>query len=439
MSARRRLTYQRLLQWYPRGWRQVHGQVMIDTLEEHADARGVLRPTVGEAWSLRAHGIAERVTHTSIIVGASTALLVGLVPVMVLSGVGGFTSVAQTVSVTSQFLGALMTTLAAGALLLRAGVIRAETALAAGIAAVPAWVLAGLAAASWSVGFDEADAGTAPSWFGQAAGVIFLAALTAGVAALLPLVSSILRTVQPPLLRTVLFVLIAVPGAVALGISAVVPAGIVLGAAAVLIAASFQGRGRVIRSEPVNRTSAVLPPARRRRLATVTATTALLGAACVLFALTGSSLAPAVGDSTQAMRIGLLAGALIAIVTTGAAAWALFPRVGRAVLLPAAALIMALLALAASYLADPNSPAGWPLLLTAAALTGIAGGLSLSPVLPGSSKLRVMLIAAISVATAASVGLMVITTAAFSAPIVSAVLTFLLLRQPRQSSNLQTA
>ncbi len=56
MTASRREAYARLLRWYPAAWRRADGDVMLDTLEEHADAEGRSRPAPGEAWSLRAHG-----------------------------------------------------------------------------------------------------------------------------------------------------------------------------------------------------------------------------------------------------------------------------------------------------------------------------------------------------------------------------------------------
>ena len=438
MSARRRLTYQQLLRWYPRRWRQLNSEVMLDTLEENADSRGFARPTAGEAWSLRAHGLAQHATPGAIIGGASAALLLSLVAPIVLYVVGGYGPRAQVVSVTAQFLGALLVTLAAGAWLLRAGVIRPESALVACVVAVPAWVFGGLAAASSGIGFDEADAGATQSWFGNATGIFFLGAWVVGAIALLPIAFAILRAVPSQPLRVVLSVVLCVPSALALGIAAVVPAGMVLGATAILIAASFQLRGRPSRPTPVGRATGVLTLAKRRRIAAVTAVTAVLGAGCAVFALTGSSWAPAFGDSTQAMRTGILAGALIATITIVAAASALFPRMGRAVLGPATALIAALLTLATSYALDIDSPFGWPLLLTAAALTGLAGGLIFTPFLPGSSWLRALLSTAISIAVAASLGLMMITTAAFLAPALAVVATILLLRQPRRSLGPQT-
>ena len=150
---------------------------MLDTLELHADAQGHARPTAGEAWSLRAHGLAERATPTVIVWVAGAALLLCLASTIVLwSGAVIDSPWAAAARVTVQFLGALLVSIAAGALLWRAGVVRAETALVACAVAVPAWFLGGLAMASWGVGFDEADAGAARSWFGDATGALLIGA-----------------------------------------------------------------------------------------------------------------------------------------------------------------------------------------------------------------------------------------------------------------------
>lgn len=40
MSDVRRNKYERLLRWYPKAWREEHGRLMLDTLDEHATDRG---------------------------------------------------------------------------------------------------------------------------------------------------------------------------------------------------------------------------------------------------------------------------------------------------------------------------------------------------------------------------------------------------------------
>lgn len=89
--------YERILRWYPRGWRARHEQVMLGTLLDMDDTRGRTGPTSREAWSLRVDGLRHRLgvpagepvshrrTITSVVVAAA---IVGCV------SVGGLTAVA---------------------------------------------------------------------------------------------------------------------------------------------------------------------------------------------------------------------------------------------------------------------------------------------------------------------------------------------------------
>ena len=68
-----------LLRWYPRSWRQRHGDVMLATLLDDAEARGRETPTRADAWSIRAHGLAERATpRAAAAVAAVGAAIVAL-------------------------------------------------------------------------------------------------------------------------------------------------------------------------------------------------------------------------------------------------------------------------------------------------------------------------------------------------------------------------
>ena len=168
-------------------------------------------------------------------------------------------------------------------------------------------------------------------------------------------------------------------------------------------------------------------------LAAVALVAAVLGVGSAVFALAGSLLVPSVGDSTEAMRLGLLAGTLVAIITVVTAAFALLPRRRPAMLAPTVAFVAALSALSVTYLLPMDHPLVWPLLSIAIVLVGLAGGLLLAPVLPRRRWLRGLLVAAISLAVAASVGIMVIY-AAFVAPVLAVVAFILLIRRPRRSA-----
>lgn len=367
MNANRRLRYQRLLRWYPMSWRQTNETVMIDTLEQHADAHGRARPTVGEAWSIRAHGLARRVTPRVILGVAGVALLLHLA--YMASYILGESPWPIAWSVAIQFLAALLVSISAGALLVRAGTIRPETGLVACALAVPSWLLGALTMASWSIGVDEADAGAAQSWFGGATGIFLLGAWMLGSIALTPVACAIFTAASSRLLLIVSTIL-SFACALALGIAAFTPGGISLGAVGVVVAAGFQLREPGERLGEKHRILSQLTLRKRRNAAAIAAAVAaVLGLGCSVFALTGSVWLPAVGDATQAMRTGVLVGALVATLTVVAGAAALFPRMGRAVFAPAAALVASLLVFASSYALDV-----WSLHLIAAALFGLAGG-----------------------------------------------------------------
>lgn len=431
MSARRRSSYRRLLRWYPVRWRLTNGEVVLETLEEHAEASGRSRPTQGEAWSLRAHGLAERVTPNVILVASGSALLLSLAPLAALwLGAVDESVVGLVARTVCQFLGALLVCLSAGALMLRGGGLRPETALAATFGAVIAWTLGALAAASWSVGFNEADAGAARSWFGDATGLFLLGAVVTGATALTAVVAGVLR-IGPR--RILLASAIAVPGAVGLGVWAAIPAGMVVGAVAVLATVALQLRASPTSVERVRPVPVPLTTVQRYRLAAVTLVAAVLGVGSVVFALTGSVLVPSVGDSTEAMRVGIFAGTLVAIITVMVAASVLVSRMGRAPLAPSVALTASLLAIAASYALPMDHPLSWPLILLAAVFFGLVGGLILAPILSSTGWFRALLLAAISLALAASLGIMVIY-AAFVAPVLAVVAFILLIRRPRRSA-----
>jgi cytochrome c-type biogenesis protein CcmF len=60
--SRRQNQYARLLRWYPQSSRQEHAAIVLDSFEQHANDKGLTRPSLPEAWSIRAHGLAARAT-----------------------------------------------------------------------------------------------------------------------------------------------------------------------------------------------------------------------------------------------------------------------------------------------------------------------------------------------------------------------------------------
>ena len=431
MTDQRRLRYERLLRWYPAEWQRTNAAVVLDTLEENADRLGQSRPTVGEAWSLRAHGSAERVSPAVITIVAALGLLLNIGPVIaLLSGAVTDHPWLTVLRVTAQFVGAFLISTAAGALLLQSGRITAESALATLALSAAAWALGAVAFMAWGVGFNEADSRAPRSWFSDSFLIFAGSAWFLASCALFLVAHGLLRPLRPKTLRVILSTLVAVPTALAIGLSSVTPTGTVLGAGVVLIVASFRLGTRRTTTKGVIHRRPTLNQRQRTRIATVAAVAAVLGFGCAAFALTGSMWLPAIGDTTNAMRVGLLGGAVVAIITVFAGAEVLVNRRGRVALGPVVAAIGALLCVAFSYSLSIDNAMGWPLVLLAAVFTGVTGGLLIAPALPGPLLLRASLVTAISLTLAATLGIFVITAISFIAPFLAAILAIGMTRRP---------
>jgi cytochrome c-type biogenesis protein CcmF len=87
--------------------------------------------------------------------------------VLLLGGAGLPPSSGFVQLVLAVFIGPLASAFSGTILLERVGRLSAPGALFTAASAVPACGFAALSAASWSVGFDEADAGLSVSWFGS--------------------------------------------------------------------------------------------------------------------------------------------------------------------------------------------------------------------------------------------------------------------------------
>lgn len=410
---------------------------MLDTLEQAADAHERALPSLSEAWSIRAHGLVERATPAAIAVAAGLALALSAVPTAALWA-GGFNSSPWLLALVfgAQYGGALLASLAVGALLLRTGLIPAEQAVRAAAAAALAWTFGALMAASWSVGFDEADAGTGQSWFGNAILLFAFLAWLFGTLAVLPLTLAAFRHLASQATRWALGLSLAAASALAWGIMGLLPAGPILVSAATLFAASrlFAATPRTPRNRP-HRLAVRTPLSLRRRhqLAAVAAASAIIGLGCVAFALTGSLWGIGTLDATDTMRIGILVGSLASTITVAASAVALFARVGPPVVAAAAALTAALVMVALSYALRDGDPNGRMLLVLAGIATGLAGGLLVTPLLLARWWLRAILVAGIGAAIAATVGILGIIMATFISPVAAIMLAVMMARPPRST------
>lgn len=433
MSDVRRNKYERLLRWYPKAWREEHGRLMLDTLDEHATDRGGIRSSIAEAWSIRAHGLGERATNRWAIVAASLSLAAFfLATATLLSNALLFPGAGALRTVLAVFVGPLALAIAVIVLLYRRDQLSAPASLYMAVGAVPAWALAALAAASLTIAFDEGDAGTGRTWFGSATLLFILMAWLVGAASLFVPVASMVNKKLPAPIRWLLVVVLAAVLALAYGVFAVM--GQMMGslaAAAVLVLAVLAGRPSrsMLRAASIQAVEPSVPAARPATLTRGTWTKVgaaalfsfAVGIGCAAFALTGSMWAPGVTDSTHAMNLGLAPGALVAIPVAVAGAMILAPRFGKIMRWSALLLCMALAVEAAAQLAGAGHPLQWPLTVAAGVMLSLAFALPISRLV--STKPAVRIGVAVALGLAGSMpGLMVVSAAAFIAPVVAAVL-----------------
>lgn len=334
--------------------------------------------------------------------------------------------------VLSVLVGPLGVALSAVVLLQQTGRLSARAAFSTAAAAFLACGLAALTAASWSAGFAEADAGPGHSWLGPSTLLLLSLAWIAGTLCLVAPVGSMLSGRHSRPVRLLQSTALAAPGALVLGVltltapMAGAPVAVVL-----LVTALRSGRPRRPAAPRDTGQLAVRPsppvPAaagtRRRDAAACAAALASLvaGLGCAVFALTGSSWAPTVTDSTHAMNLGLAAGAVAAIPATLAAGILFTPRFGSIMRWSVSVCCVSLVLASAGQLHGAGHPTQWPLILAAATLMGFAVALPLGRFVPGGTLLRAGVTALLGLA-ASFIGLQLVTMAAFIAPPAAAAL-----------------
>jgi cytochrome c-type biogenesis protein CcmF len=415
---------------------------MLDTLEEHADSEGRAMPTRGEAWSLRAHGLLERVTPRAILTIAAAALVLAVaVPAAMLSSL----SLGSPVLLAMPWAAALLATLALIGLVGRSGVLRAESALAAAVLVVPSWILGGVAAAAWSIGFDEADAGESRSTFSSAFVALALAAWLLGAASLSVVLAGLLG-IRSVVGRWIVAVVVALPGALLVGGVALTSGALALALAALIASARPRMRTRTSDGSRAAAGSASAPAARaplsasgRRAVVITSLVGSALGLACAAFALAGSAWLPAVGDATDAMRAGIAVGSVVALLPVAAGAAGLRPRLGRVVIPAAVSLGAAFLTIAAAFSVPDLDAAAPGYMQVAAGFVGVAGAALLLPVLSGGRVVRGILVVGVAVGIAALAGTMVAVAGAFLAPVLGVVTAVLVARRSRVPRRTQPA
>jgi len=374
-------SFERLLRWYPRGWRRRHGAVLVATLLEEAEARGRRTPTAADVRSAAVHGMAAHLGRrfalvTSVLsVGAAVtagALFVsttpGLLVLVLLSGVVP-TLATWSVVATSRVRGLV-------------GDVRA---IAVTALATASWSLGVMASVAWALGFDDAEAGRPLQGLAAAFLPLFGGGVVLGAAAIAIAVEAVLRrtTRVSAATRCALAVSLGLSAAPLIGLSSVGPAAAALFASGAVVFGVLPARlaVRAPRGAESLRGSAPAVPlvaARRRRVASRAAAwvAAAGGTTGLAYAFFGSAWSPAAPDGTIAMAHGITVLLVSAIPLLAAIGATIEPRpTFRSAIHrwgPLALVALSLCSVAAAYVAAPDSAAMQPGLQAGAILAGAA-------------------------------------------------------------------
>ncbi|MEV7620600.1 hypothetical protein AB0N59_10710 [Microbacterium sp. NPDC089321] len=246
-------------------------------------------------------------------------------------------------------LSALLQTVALLALLRHSGRVHPGRFVPVLLVAASAWSFAFLAAWSWSIGFDRADAGLPRTPFSEGLGLLLLCGWALGGVAAAAVVSELGSTL-PRTARTAAAAVAGIAAPAVLGPAMTLPSA---GALPSLVLIIFCVRKMAIPAALATAAPA-MPITHTARPLTTSSGAVLLGSAAVglasvAFALNGGGLMPAI-DSTRAMQIGLASGALsgIPLLWIGATRLAARHPAGRMPIWCATALIIAAVAVEAA-------------------------------------------------------------------------------------------
>jgi hypothetical protein len=318
VTGRSERRFQRLLRWYPRAWRHQNGEILLSTLRDMAEQDGRAAPTAGETLSAALHGTAARLNRRFALIAA-----LGAVACAAAAGIlTAWTSAGDIVLVLQSGVVPLLAAAALTAVLRDRGYLADGRALATLATSAIALTLNALAVASWSLGFDAADAGVPASGLAAAwIPLVICAALTGVIAIALPVEALLQRTTLPGIVRFVVAAVIGLIAAPLLGFSLLSPlvaALITLGVAILALLPS-----RHAQPQPATRQPATRQPATRlassaperpdperifryRSTARLLACVAAIGGATGLaYALSGSLWSAGAADGTIAMGQGI--------------------------------------------------------------------------------------------------------------------------------------
>ena len=437
MTDRREQLYRRQLRWYPRAWRETHGDVLLGILLDDAEAHGRLEPSIGERFAAARDGIGARLTTSLALGSALTGLALAALGNIVMVWTPALLTVGYVHWITSVLALLALVALARERTLLSES--RSLVVLALG---APAFALGALALNGWGQAFDAADEGVATTglgagwpfllvagWvLGSAVCVLLLDALlertrlhrAAAVAASLPL-GVLLATSAAPLLITPLVPALVSAAAAGLALAMLRPAAasrVVVSAPPVTAPAVTAPTVSAERGDQAQR-ARVSPGTRRvaRVLAVVTGFGSSIG---IVYSFTGANWSSAAPDATIAMGQGIsiaLLSAVPLLAAVGMLAAARSRIAPQHTWGPLALIAVNFAAVTVGYLSGPDWNASAPGFATGAVFTGAAIAWWMTPRQRGPRHLRIALSALTGLAYAGILGLVVAPMLAFVAPI----------------------
>ncbi|MDQ1204607.1 hypothetical protein [Microbacterium sp. SORGH_AS_0862] len=433
MTAERR-RFARLLRWYPKGWRERNGEVLLGAMLDEAERQGRDRPTGAERWSAIVHGLGARLDRRLALGCAVAALLLAALAGIALAGpalewlrpmLPGNAARWGLPAVSAAVCPALVA-VAVVALARHRGWLSEPRAVLVLVLAVPSFALSGLAAVSWSVGFDAANRDVSGGWFADAWAWFVAAGWALGAAAIAVfLVAAIGRTRMHAATAVGLALLAGVVTAPIIGVSLLTPYTAAIAAAGVAVLTLLP-----LRSERVTSPTATAIPtsgtmtAGNRRLSRASAWLAAAGGAVgVAYALTGARWSSGAVDTTAAMGQGItlsLVSSLPLLAGVGIVLAARSRRAPAHTWGPLLLLSVSFLAVALGYLGAP----AWDRMAPALAAASVLGAAAITwwaaTRLRGPVAARVVIAIVIGVGYAALQGMLVAPLMSFALPLVAA-------------------
>lgn len=403
------MSYQSLLRWYPKAWREENGAVFLGMLEDDATARGAAKPGVAEAWSIRVHGLAERASYKVALVFA-VAALIGFgaptildlpqyfmeAPPTLLHG-----SAAVLVGYFGDLIGYGCLGLAVVTLLLRSGLVPTIHAAVAALSFVLAALAMTTERAGWAwgaiVGASRIIDPPAILSFGAEGALVF------GFVGLCAVFAGVLQRIRSSVSRVALAALVAAPTAVMLfgtplfmrGPETIAALLVVVIATAFLVAAIGRAEADPHQAAPQSSTPQL------RVFATVCAMGGFIGVVSVCVMLAGSFLSI---FPTSLLESNLLSAVPIAasIPTVLIAGWIARPHIGNLALWVAVLGATSFAVLGAGLVFTGMAPGAHHLLLLGAPPASVAVALLIGAALPTAPRLAMplMVVAGLLVAPA---------------------------------------